>query len=367
MPKNSLSNSGQIQHPQGFYQLGKFQDAIESALAICASTSLAENSSLWIQSARIAFQSHNELLTTQEVTFLRKELLEKLDLVPEEIVPEAFHLLGLWETVDGTLPKAQNYFEQALVTATKHQNFEYVARSLHALSFAGVIGGKPQKAMSLADKALIILDQLQLEDLRISCLFLKSHVYVALKEYDKASELLWLCYEKAMKGDLHYLSLNILTQLAVIHKHSGKNSSAEIYITLVVRGLDQKKHPRLYHIVNQKFSQEESNAFESDLIIDPEFFNVKARDKGSVNFKNQHILFDLLTAFAANPGQRYTKEDLIEKIWNLPYDPSVHDNLVYVSIKRLRVLLEPTPDSPRYILRDRAGYYIPQSISIKMS
>nr|WP_295905720.1 hypothetical protein [uncultured Bdellovibrio sp.] len=48
------------------------------------------------------------------------------------------------------------------------------------------------------------------------------------------------------------------------------------------------------------------------------------------------------------------------KVWSQIYDPDLHDNLIYVSIKRLRTLIEPDLESPRYILRDRKGYYFNQ-------
>lgn len=59
-----------------------------------------------------------------------------------------------------------------------------------------------------------------------------------------------------------------------------------------------------------------------------------------------------------HPGEVYTKEALVEKVWKQAYDPSVHDNKIYVTIKRLRKMIEPDYDKPKYIYRTKNGYYL---------
>lgn len=80
-------------------------------------------------------------------------------------------------------------------------------------------------------------------------------------------------------------------------------------------------------------------------------------------------MYDLALMFLKNPGHRFSKSDLVKYIWHQKYDPTLHDNLIYVSIKRLRTLLEPDLESPKYVLRDRKGYYFnpTSSINFKMT
>jgi DNA-binding response OmpR family regulator len=59
-----------------------------------------------------------------------------------------------------------------------------------------------------------------------------------------------------------------------------------------------------------------------------------------------------------SPGEVYSKEAIVEKIWKQSYDPSVHDNKLYVTIKRLRKMIEPDFDKPKYIFRAKNGYYL---------
>ena len=85
---------------------------------------------------------------------------------------------------------------------------------------------------------------------------------------------------------------------------------------------------------------------------------------GRIDFKNQFILLDLLRLFVQNQGTVYSKEFLVEHVWKQPYDPVVHDNKIYVTIKRLRKLIEPDFDKPKYIFRAKNGYYMNKSARV---
>lgn len=70
--------------------------------------------------------------------------------------------------------------------------------------------------------------------------------------------------------------------------------------------------------------------------------------------------------FTKNPGHIYSKEALAQIIWNEDYNSSTHDNKIYVTIKRLRTLVEPNLESPQYILRSRNGYYLNQATKVDL-
>ncbi len=58
--------------------------------------------------------------------------------------------------------------------------------------------------------------------------------------------------------------------------------------------------------------------------------------------------FDLLYHFASNPGQVYTRAQLLEQVWG--YSHSGYDHTVNSHINRLRAKIEQNPAKPRYIL-----------------
>ena len=104
----------------------------------------------------------------------------------------------------------------------------------------------------------------------------------------------------------------------------------------------------------------------ADLIFDLEKHSVIERNLGSIDFKNQFILLDLLKLFISNQGHIFSKEYLVEHVWKQNYDPEVHDNKIYVTIKRLRKLIEPDYDKPKYIFRAKNGYYLNKSSKIQL-
>lgn len=57
--------------------------------------------------------------------------------------------------------------------------------------------------------------------------------------------------------------------------------------------------------------------------------------------------FDLLAFLAGSPGQVFSRDQLMELVWQCPYYSD--SSTVTVHIRRLRAKIELTPDSPRFI------------------
>jgi two-component system response regulator ResD len=57
--------------------------------------------------------------------------------------------------------------------------------------------------------------------------------------------------------------------------------------------------------------------------------------------------FDLLTFLASHPGQVFSRDRLMEAVWQLP--DYTDTSTVTVHIRRLRAKLEPDPERPRYV------------------
>lgn len=66
--------------------------------------------------------------------------------------------------------------------------------------------------------------------------------------------------------------------------------------------------------------------------------------------------FELLKFLAAQPGQIFTRECLLEKVWDYEYYGDVRT--VDVTVRRLREKLEDDPANPEYVVTKRGvGYY----------
>ncbi len=103
---------------------------------------------------------------------------------------------------------------------------------------------------------------------------------------------------------------------------------------------------------------------EADLIFDAGARSLIIKGRGIVDFGNQFTMIDLMLLFVKNHGTVYSKEALIEYLWKEPYDPVAHDNKIYVTIRRLRQLVEEKGKRPRYIIKCRNGYCLSKLVRV---
>lgn len=74
--------------------------------------------------------------------------------------------------------------------------------------------------------------------------------------------------------------------------------------------------------------------------------------------------FDLLTFLAETPGQVYSREELMEKVWGYEYYGDLR--AVDVAIRRLREKIEDESAQPKYIITKRGlGYYFSEKEKIE--
>lgn len=91
----------------------------------------------------------------------------------------------------------------------------------------------------------------------------------------------------------------------------------------------------------------------NNLVIDVERYEVK-RDNCIIELTLRE--FELVKFLAAQQGQIFTRETLLEKVWGYEYYGDVRT--VDVTVRRLREKLERDPANPEYIITKRGvGYY----------
>lgn len=81
---------------------------------------------------------------------------------------------------------------------------------------------------------------------------------------------------------------------------------------------------------------------------------------------NQFVLITLLKMLGGMPGAKLSKEEITRKLWKQDYNPLVHDNKIYVTIRRLRKLIEPDSRHPAYVLNAEDGYMFNPKVSFKV-
>jgi hypothetical protein len=196
---------------------------------------------------------------------------------------------------------------------------------------------------------------------------LNARILCILKKYDEAVDVVWKAYDLLKITKSSTTSLNLLGLLGWIYSESGDKEMARFYVSLLSRSLDAQNFVRTAKMAKslaEKMGAESQSQF--DLIFDEAQNAVIEKKLGKVDFKNQFILLDLLKLFVQNPGAVFSKEYLVENVWKQVYDPSVHDNKIYVTIKRLRKMIEPDYEKPKYIFRAKNGYFMNKSARVML-
>ncbi|KHD89974.1 MAG: response regulator [Bdellovibrio sp. ArHS] len=325
---------------------------------------------LWFEAARIHLQANIELENVGGADVVMNEVLQLLSAKNLSAANEAKAetMLGSWLRAQGKTEESQAYIDSAITKATGARDLETLARALLFSAFSLLLEPKKHNHTLLTlDKVDVLLSEAENTELTLTSLLLRGYIYTQSVQFDRAMDVLWRGYELAKQHGFQLLISSILAQMARVYRDQKRDEQYRIYAELAIKGVSPIKSPRLYKFITQVCPHDlDSLRSQYDFQVDEKSRLVLEKTKGVINFKNQHILLDMALLFIKNPGQRYSKEDLVEKIWGQAYNPELHDNLIYVSIKRLRTLLEPDLESPRYILRDRKGYFFNPQATVQM-
>ncbi|MEN0059217.1 MAG: winged helix-turn-helix domain-containing protein, partial [Bdellovibrio sp.] len=342
-----------------YYRQGSFAKVLEESLELLSDSGIRSDERSFLFVVRLAFQSALEARRLSEVQVYIEEIRSQSSAAAQ-------HILGMWELAHGNVLPAENFFQSALQKSLVESDHELTSRLLHALATVKVWLVQWQEAEAYLEKVLFLCHELKLDEIEASALILKAAIYSGTHRLDEALDTLWRSYEIAKRGFHFNIQAGILLNIAKCYEAQGDRKLMQVYASLAVKGLDEAQFPRLFEAAQNLLRSSIEDGVAADLSVNKGTFKVCVRNKGVVDFGQQHILFDLLMLFATHPGKRFGKEHLVGLIWNQIYDPKTHDNLIYVSIRRLRNILEPQESSPIFILRDRQGYYLSSSVVVEI-
>lgn len=167
---------------------------------------------------------------------------------------------------------------------------------------------------------------------------------------EKARELI-----RSQKSLLNHIKATIIA--AEILERSGQPLLALDYLRHADSLCDpQELGFRSHRIHENKTRLEKITTQKSDLSIDPNYNFIHEKNLGRIDLGQQHLLHVLLSCLAMARGEPVSKSEICRILWSVDYNPRLHDNKIYVSIKRLRNLVEPDPKNPRYVRRVKGGY-----------
>lgn len=358
----------------GLFEIGKlYCDRADFFLAI---DKLVEAAALYLESHLFEqyVKTQNLLLriyaeTEQEDKV--NEIKEQLqDLVlKQNLEPNAktYYTLALCASYKGQQDTALDYLQKSLNLALANDNKVDICYALAGLTKVYSHQGRWDDVAKELENLKVFYQILDIPELEISSILTEALFLSEKREYEKSLDLLWSAYEKVRVQKTLQMHIYLLYAIGRVYLKSGDKDLARMYLNLASKAVDPKNMIRLSRQIENDLAEVGGEDVKNyDLVFDLENHSVIERRLGRVDFKNQFILLDLLRLFVQNQGQVYSKEFLVENVWKQSYDPAVHDNKVYVTIKRLRKLIEPDFDRPKYIFRAKNGYFMNKTARILM-
>lgn len=341
------------------WELGDFQNAVPKLRRASQLYAELREHMGFIKSLTLCLRMFAEMEDQTALEEIKNQLYDHVTRERIALNSCTYYALALATSYRGEYGAALQHLERALALALEVNSKEEMCYAMNGMAAVYWSMGRTEDALREIHNLTVFFEVLHLPDLEISSQILNGYILVSLKKYGEALDVFWGAFESAKDKKNLYTYVSLLFAMAFAYVESGEIDQARPYVGLAQRMADPKNFTflvRRINELNERISGKGQGTF--DLVLNSSSNSVVERKKGRVEFKNQFILLDMLKVFLRTPGQVHTKEQLTRAIWKQEYDPSVHDNKIYVTIKRLRQMIEPDFDKPRYIYRAKNGYYL---------
>lgn len=295
-----------------------------------------------------------------------KEHLQTL-VIKERVTLDArtYYSLGLCASYKGQHKTALEFLEKSLAVALTKDDKEGICYAINGIAIVYAALKRYDDALKEIYNLQVFFQVLDLPELKLSSQMMNGHILRETGQYDQALEIFWKCYEDLREQKNLYMFICLLYAMGVTYKESGQPDLARMYLNLAKKSADPENLKYSVGKIDKRLAElGEVSTSDYDLVFDSANKLITEKKKGKVDFKNQFILLDLMRLFLKTPGEVYSKEAIVDKIWHQSYDPRVHDNKLYVTIKRLRKMIEPDYDKPKYIFRAKNGYYLNKNAKV---
>lgn len=322
----------------------------------------------YLKTLQYTLRIHAERGDNEKITAIKEHLHDLVIQESIELTSKMYYVLGLCSSLKSQPDSAVEYLKKALELGLKSNNQEDMCYAILGLAICYRQQGRFEEALKEIYNLNIFLQVINNTELKIASAGANARILMELKKYDNALDILWMGYEEIKYSKQLNMALSILINIGVCLFESGQRDAAKIYFGLAYKSLDPLNH-KVYMATVEKYLKalNANMTSEIDMVFDLDNHAIVEKSLGKIDFKNQFILLDLLKLFISNQGQIFSKEYLVEQVWKQDYDPEVHDNKIYVTIKRLRKMIEPDYDKPKYIFRAKNGYYLSKNAKVGLN
>lgn len=297
-----------------------------------------------------------------------REALERADEAPQ-VQSRAWSLLGACSRARASgASEAEALFRKALDLALAAEDREGVAHAAFGGASSLYALGRMDACLAKLNCLDALLPTLKSPELVSAARLLRGLALRDLGRLDEAIAWIWSSCE-ALRGDPQVaLYARTLTALSSVLRAKGQPREARLYLDLAEKTVRSEDMPALSRLLAGEFAKSEGRAATSDpteVLFDSKAGVVRVAGR-EVRLEGQVVLRDLMKAFLERPGRAFAKAEIAALLWNEPYDPGLHDNKIYVTIKRLRRCLDDGKGGRRLVLRAKDGYFFNPKIVAKL-
>ena len=267
---------------------------------------------------------------------------------------------------DDRKDQALKFFNQSFNVALSESHKEDMVYALMGKAIWYKDSKDFEKAISVLENIKLFIEDLIFPEVETSCYVVESQIFTQLQKYDEALESLWKAYSNANKRDsIRFMNAYVLIQFGIVYTKMKRFDFAENYFSLVGNQIREDEHKRTSSILRSAWRDlGDARKGDPDIVIDLKNNKVLESDGRVIDFKNQFILISLLLEITKKQNSSITKESLSQLLWSEEYNPVRHDNKIYVTVRRLRKLLEPNSKVPKYVLKTKEGYTLNKRINV---
>lgn len=353
--ESSLFEMGRL-----YYEKGDLKQAC-AYLTEAKREALSQNKTrAYFDICQMLIRSYVEMEKNQEIQDLKKELQTYVLEENVEMTSLLYYTLGVCAYLDQNFDNSLTFFNQAFNIALAESNKKGMCYALAGKAVWYKANRDYEKALSFIENLKVFFESVSSPMVEVSAYICEAQIYIQQKRFDEANDVLWKAYNTSKKSNaVQFMIPYVLVMFSSLAAGQKHYKVALNYLDLAKGMIDIDVLKRLAGIIEEcRAKYLSAKEVQPDIKININNHTVEEATKGDLELNNQFILLELLVEFVKKKGSYLTKADLADILWNQNYDPLQHDNKIYVTVRRLRKVLEPDPKNPKYILRTKEGYQL---------
>ena len=313
----------------------------------------------------------SELERFELLKWIEVEAREALERKPTSLSAQsrAHALLGACARARASgASEAESHFKRALELALSAGDHEAVAHAAFGSASSLYALGRLPECLAKLSCLDPLLPSLRSAELASASRLLRGLALRDSGRLDEAVTWIWSSCEALRTDPQVTLYARTLTALSSTLRAKGQPREARLYLELAEKTTRADDMPALIRVLASELARFETRTGAPDpaeLVFDRKAGVVRVGGR-EIRLEGQIVLRDLMQAFLEQPGHAFGKPEIAALLWKEPYDPDVHDNKIYVTIKRLRRCLEDGRGGRRYVMKAKEGYFLNPKVFAKL-